>query len=82
MYEDHLYKDLTYKIIGAAFTVHRNLGPVHKVIIEIKATEFLSPDAKNQLSYYLKGTKYKIGLLLNFGVTSLEVNRRIYDKKI
>lgn len=126
MYDDYLYKDLTYKIIGVAFSIHKTLGPVHKeivyqnalveeltslrisfkreevvpveyngkqvgvykpdfivdnkVIVELKAEKFSSAYAKTQLSYYLKGTKYKIGLLLNFGTPSLEVHRRIYDK--
>lgn len=126
MYEDHLYKDLTYKIIGAAFSIHKSLGPVHKelvyqnalaqelrllkipykqevilpvsyknksvgiykpdfvvdekVIVEIKALSFLPTTAKSQLSYYLRGTPYKIALLLNFGTSSLEVHRRIYDR--
>lgn len=30
MSETYLYKDLTYKIIGALFEVHKNLGCVHK----------------------------------------------------
>ena len=27
---EYLYKDLTYKIIGALFEVHKSLGPAHK----------------------------------------------------
>lgn len=126
MYEDHLYKDLTYSIIGAAFSIHKSLGSVHKelvyqnalaqefrllkipfkqeviipvsykgtsvgiykpdfviddrVIVEIKALSFLPTTAKSQLSYYLRGTPYKIALLFNFGVPSLEIHRRIYDQ--
>lgn len=126
MYEDHLYKDLTYQIIGIAFSIHKQLGPVHKeiiyqnalaheldilpvpykrepslaiqykdknvgiykpdfiiddkVIVELKAEKYPSAQAKTQLSYYLKGTQYKVGLLLNFGTSSLDVNRRIYDR--
>lgn len=30
MSTDYLYNELTYKIIGALFEVHKNLGPVHK----------------------------------------------------
>lgn len=124
--EDYLYKDLTYKIIGCAYKVHRELGSVHKeivyqralakefidcglkferekilevrysevkvgvykpdflieekVILEIKALGFLPKNSEIQLSYYLRGSGYKIGLLVNFGMQSLEVKRRIYDK--
>jgi GxxExxY protein len=128
MYDDHLYKDLTYKIIGIAFEIHKELGPVHKeivyhnalikefklthipyfsektlsvtyknsvvgsykpdfiidnkVILEIKAMSFLPKSSETQLTYYLKGTGYKIGLLLNFGAKHLEVRRRVYDRVI
>ncbi len=124
---DHLYTDLTYKIIGAAISVHNTLGPVHKelvyhkalekefrliripfttekilsvrykgesvgtykpdfvvddkVIVEIKALTFLPKASETQLTYYLKGTGYKIGLLFNFGSPQLVVRRRIYEKE-
>ena len=119
-----LYEELTYKLIGIAMGIHKELGPVHKeiiyqnafcqeletqkipfkkeevvpvnfkekrvgvykpdfiiddkVVVEIKAVEFLSQKAETQLSYYLKGTDYKVGLLLNFGSPRLQVKRRIY----
>lgn len=128
MCDDHLYKDLTYKIIGIAFEIHRELGPVHKeivyhnalkkefikqqipfssekiipvkykgdnvgtykpdfvvdekIIVELKAIEFLPKSCETQLTYYLKGSGYKIGLLINFGENSLKVRRRIYDRVI
>jgi GxxExxY protein len=34
---DYIYKDLTYKIIGCLYEVHRELGSVHKEIIYHKA---------------------------------------------
>jgi GxxExxY protein len=37
------------------------------VIVEIKATELLSPVAKNQLRNYLAATKLDLGMLLHFG---------------
>ncbi|PJE67265.1 GxxExxY protein [Candidatus Shapirobacteria bacterium CG10_big_fil_rev_8_21_14_0_10_40_9] len=126
MSADYLYEELTYKIIGAGYTVHKSLGSVHKesvyhkalaheldllkipykteaalevkykgkkvgvykpdfivdgkVLVEIKAAEFIPETYESQLSYYLKGTGYKVGLLLNFGTKSLDVRRRIYDK--
>lgn len=120
-----LYEDLTYKIRGAIFDVHKSLGPGHKelvyqkalakefvlrripfvrekvlnvvykgekvgiykpdfiidekVIIEIKAVPFLPHDAEVQLSYYLRGTNYKLGLLVNFGSKRVDIRRRIYS---
>jgi len=37
MITDGLYKDLTYKIIGCLYEVHKELGSVHKEIIYHKA---------------------------------------------
>ena len=49
-----------------------------KVIVEIKATSGLTDDDEAQLLNYLKATKKRIGLLLNFGKKSLEIRRRIW----
>lgn len=48
-----------------------------KVIIEIKALSKLNNQHEAQLINYLKATKIKIGLLVNFG-EKLEFKRRIY----
>jgi GxxExxY protein len=37
MSADYIYKDLTYKIIGCLYEVHKELGSVHKEIIYHKA---------------------------------------------
>lgn len=50
-----------------------------KVILEIKAVDFIPQTFKTQLSYYLKGTGYKVGLLVNFGVPKAQIFRRIYE---
>ena len=49
-----------------------------KVILEIKATQGLTGIDEGQLLNYLKATKLRIGLLLNFGKGSLEIRRRIF----
>jgi GxxExxY protein len=38
-----------------------------KVVVEVKATEHLHPDARRQLLCYLCCTKLEVGLLLHFG---------------
>jgi GxxExxY protein len=48
-----------------------------RVIIEIKAIAGLSENDEAQLLNYLKATKKRVGLLLNFGSESLEIKRRI-----
>ena len=49
----------------------------NKVIVELKATSGLTKVEEAQLVNYLKATKLRIGLLLNFGTKSLEIKRRI-----
>jgi len=51
-----------------------------KVLIELKAVPFLPIQAERQLTYYLRGTSYKLGLLVNFGSSSLTIKRMIWDK--
>ena len=116
----------TYKIIGAAIEVHKELGcgfleavyqealerefasqqipfkpqpiiqiaykgqPLNKtyqpdfvcvseVIVEIKAISSLSGIEEAQLINYLKATGLKVGLLINFGIKSLEYKRFVYN---
>lgn len=122
-----LYEELTYKIRGARYAVHKALGPIHKesvyqkalakefklrgisfrrevpleisyrgekigtykpdfivdgkVIVEVKAVEFLPAKFDSQLTHYLKGTGYKVGLLVNFGVKKLDIRRRVHEKE-
>jgi|SRR3989344_4870139 len=49
-----------------------------KIVLEIKALPFLPRITEIQMSYYLKSTKYKLGLIVNFGSEELEIKRRIY----
>ena len=121
MIDNFLYKDLSYKIIGIAMEVHRELGPgfLEKVyenalmilfkennisakqqenikikfrnkiigdyiadiivedliILELKSSKSINPIYKAQLGNYLKATNKKVGIILNFGKESLEVER-------
>jgi len=118
---EFLYKELSYKIIGLAMEVHRELGPgfLEKVyenalmilfkenditteqqasikvrfknqiigdyiadiivedliILELKCSKKIDPAHKAQLANYLKATNKKVGIILNFGRESLEVER-------
>ena len=115
---------MTYKIIGALYEVHNELGSVHKeniyhktvamelklkginyveepqlpveykgkrigiyrpdfiienkVVLEIKVVPMLTKTMFDQVFYYIKGTKYKLVLLANFGTSRLTIKRRIY----
>lgn len=124
MNTEYLYKDLTYKIIGCLYEVHKELGSVHKeiiyhkalalelknrnisfteekaidvrykgirigiykpdfiiddkVILEIKVVPVLTKAIQDQVYYYVRGTKYKLVLLANFGTSKVGVKRLIY----
>jgi len=123
-----LYKDETYRVVGAAMDVYNTLGPgfleavyqeslalemkrrdtpfdeqcairlfykgdprqrtyvadflaYDKIIVEIKAIKQLSPTEEAQLLNYLKASRLKLGLLINFGNPSkLEWSRRILSR--
>ncbi len=48
-----------------------------KIIVELKALSELSNDHISQLLNYLKATKLRVGLLVNFGTPSLTYQRLI-----
>lgn len=120
--------ELTYKIIGAAISVHKELGPgfleavyqealaielseiniffekekklnikyknkvlskyyladfvcESKVILELKANDFIKEIDKIQALNYLKATDYQICLLINFGTLSLQHHRVVNNLK-
>lgn len=50
-----------------------------KVLIELKAVPFMPKDYETQLTYYLKGTDFKLGFLINFGGKRLDIRRRVWS---
>jgi len=54
-----------------------------KVIIEIKSSRYTTRIDEKQLYYYLRNSKYEIGLLVNFSTPKLYIKRIIYtnDRK-
>ena len=69
--------DIYYKDLLIPRRYKPDLIAENKVIVEIKATVGLTEIEEAQLLNYLKATKMRVGLLLNFGTKSLEVKRRI-----
>lgn len=49
-----------------------------KVIVELKAVEFMPKSFETQLQHYLKTTGYQLGLLVNFGSPKLVIKRIIW----
>ena len=81
----------TYAIIGAAMEIHRQLGhgfleAVYQeaavvefpAIVEFKALSRLTNVEETQVLNYLKATRYKRGLLINFGTPSLQYKRLVW----
>ncbi|MDX2134463.1 MAG: GxxExxY protein [Saprospiraceae bacterium] len=52
-----------------------------KIIIELKATEYIVSDFEHQLINYLRGTRQEVGLLLNFGKKP-EFKRKIFHNHL
>jgi GxxExxY protein len=51
-----------------------------KVVLELKAVEYIVEEFEHQLLNYLRGTDCEIGLLLNFGKKP-EFRRKIFENK-
>jgi len=51
-----------------------------KVLLEIKAVDYMPKFYEDQLYTYLRATKYKLGYLVNFGSNKIDIRRRIYEK--
>ena len=120
-----IFKEESYKIIGTAMEVHKELGAgfleavyqeafelelqkqeipyereallniyykgtklkkrysadficYDKIIVELKALGELSTNHEAQILNYLKTSKLKLGLLINFGSSSLQYKRLIF----
>ena len=50
-----------------------------KIMIEVKCKPFISKEDEKQFWRYLKATEYKLGFLINFSPSKMEIKRRIYD---
>jgi len=49
------------------------------ILLEVKVKPFLTKQDTDQFWKYLKGSKYKLGFLINFSPTKLEIKRIVYD---
>lgn len=52
----------------------------NQILLELKALPRITQLEEKQTWYYLKGTNYKLALLVNFGGPKLQIKRWIYDK--
>ncbi|MBU1132554.1 translation elongation factor 4 [Patescibacteria group bacterium] len=52
----------------------------NKVIVELKSLPFIGERENSQCQSYLKGSEYKVLVLINFSKTDVEFKRFIYDR--
>lgn len=50
------------------------------ILVELKSKPYITKEDERQFWLYLKGSEYKLGLLINFGSDKLDIRRRVYDK--
>ncbi len=53
-----------------------------EIIVEIKSKPFFKKEDEKQFWGYLKGSKYKLGFLINFGPDKLVIKRFIHTEKV
>lgn len=51
----------------------------NRILLEIKSLPVLIKSNITQLVYYLKGTNFELGILVNFGADKLEIQRRVWS---
>ncbi len=51
-----------------------------RVILEIKVAPAITKAMTEQVYFYVKGTKYKLVLLVNFGTRKVGIKRLIYTR--
>jgi len=83
--KDFLYPQESFQIKEALFgekvgTYVPDLIINDCILVELKAKPFLTKEDERQFWYYLRGSQYKLGFLVNFSTQKLEIKRRIYDK--
>ncbi len=95
IYHNAMYEDL--KSIGFLVEKNKQIAIYHngkkvgvytpdliideKILIELKAKPFFSKSDNQQFWQYLKGSSYKVGLLINFGAPNgVQIIRRVYDE--
>ena len=56
---------LASKLVDCAFQVHKTLGPG---LLELKSAEVMNPVYQSQILTFMKISKARLGLLINFNV--------------
>jgi GxxExxY protein len=51
------------------------------VVVEVKAVRTMERSYEDKLLHYLKASNLPVGLLLNFGRSSVQIKRKVYSNK-
>ncbi len=74
-YETNVKLRISYKVSPLKKTYYADVVCFNKIIVELKSASGLLSEHESQVINYLKATKYKLGLLINFGTKSLQYKR-------
>ena len=69
---------ISYQGIALPVTYYADFICETGVLVEIKAADSLSSRDEGQLLNYLKASKIRRGLLINFGAPTLQYKRRVW----
>lgn len=69
----------TYRGVQMETRFRLDFSCLDNVIIECKAVSKLNNDHRAQLFNYMHITKYRMGILVNFAPSSMEIERYFYD---
>ncbi len=69
--------NVSYRGIDLKSTFKADFVCYEEVIVEVKALSLLSNDHTSQVINYLKATGLRVGLLVNFGTSSLQHHRYV-----
>ena len=74
-FESQKQLEIEYKGVTLKKKYNPDFFVFDKIIVEIKAESQLTTNDEAQLHNYLKATGFKVGLLINFGTTKIEIKR-------
>ena len=70
--------EVRYKSVILPHKFYADFVVFNKVILEVKAKEGIAPEDMAQTINYLKCSGCKVGLILNFGKSKLDIKRVIF----
>jgi GxxExxY protein len=79
-YESNVKLRISYKGSTLKKLYYADVVCFDKIIVELKSASGLLSEHESQVINYLKATKYKLGLLINFGTKSLQYKRIVNTK--